>query len=99
MTLDLSSRQVLNNITSGKVVTIAFFDKAAYDSARIALIKALKKLGMQFDSLGVANPYEGKYVKARFDSKEVTGTFSLEDEQRKTNIKGRIYSVVKVEEL
>jgi hypothetical protein len=99
MSLDLSSRQVLNKLLAKQVVTIAFFDKSSYDSARVALIKSFKKHCAYFDSLGVDNPYEGLYVQARFQSQEVTGTFRLEEEKRKTNIKGRTYNVVQVTDL
>ena len=99
MSLDLSSRQVLNKLLLRQIVTIAFVDKTSYDSARVSLLKAFKKHCAHFEALGVDNPYEGLYVQARFDSSEVQGTFQLQDDKRKTNIKGKVYSVVDVKEL
>lgn len=97
--LDYSSRQVLNAVLSGKEIKIAFVSKADYDSARASILKMFKIKCTQFESLDISNPFDRQFIKASFNKEEVVGTFKLEDDHRKSNIKGRIYNVVEVKDL
>lgn len=97
--LDYSSRQVLNSILGGQELKISFVSAADYNSARVSLLKMFKQKVDQFESLDIPNPWEGKFIKATFNKTDVVGTFRLEEDHRKTNIRGRIYSVVETKDL
>jgi hypothetical protein len=98
MNYEFSTHQILKKLLGYAEVTVAFFDKAAYDSARTSLLKQFKKNCALLESMD-HNPYEGKYLKATFNRDKVEGTFKLEDDMRKTNIKNRRYNIVDIKEL
>lgn len=97
MPKSLDLQQVFNQILAGESVVLLFPEKKHYDSARASLLRKFKEYRKMIGGLGVADPYEGQYLQARFDSEEVKGTFKLADESEKTNNPGKQYLVEDLE--
>lgn len=97
--MDLTVKQIVSRIFAEETVTIEFFGKAEYESARSSILRKFSKDKALFLSLGAADPWEGKFIQCRFVADTGIGTFRLEDDKRKSNIKGKVYRSVDAESL
>jgi hypothetical protein len=92
--MELTTKQIFSRLLAKETVAVSFLDKAAYESMRASLLRSFKKNRLLFIELGVDDPYEALFLQARYDAAAVSGTFKLEEEHRKTNIKHKSYKVI-----
>lgn len=78
-------QRVFNRVLLGDPVTIQFFDKRAFESCRVALTRKFKAYKLMLEGIGASSSVEGKYIRAKFNSAEVSATFTLADEAGKQN--------------
>lgn len=81
--LDLQG--IFNSVLAGDTVSVLFKDKQAYDSFRTSILRKYREYKRLLDKLGADDPYEGKYLQARFDREEVKGEFKLASDGDKQN--------------
>lgn len=85
--MSLSSLQnIFNKVLAEEKVFILFRDKKQYDATRIALLRKWRTHKAMLDSLGAANPYEGKFLQCSFEKEQVRGKFMLAEDDKRKNV-------------
>ena len=79
-------QSVFNDVLSGETLTVLHNTKAEYESMRSALLRKFRRLKEDMEKLGY-DTYAGKFIQCRYDSIEVSGTYTLAADTARTNTK------------
>lgn len=85
---------VFNDVVAGTTRAILFRDKQEFESTRTALLRKFRQYKMLLDGLGGADPFEGKFLRCRWEREECRGVFYIEDTSQRQNNPAKILQVV-----
>lgn len=91
--MNSTTQDIFNRILSGEQVQVLFVSHSEYHSLRCGLLKKFRKYNQTLESIGADGLKDHKFLKASWNSTEVSGTFSLEDVAARTNNGQRKYTI------
>lgn len=83
-----------NEVLEGKIAKLLFKDKTEFESIRVTFLRKFKRYKGLLESLGGPNLLDGKFMRCSFNGKECSGTFSLELEDKRKNLPGKMYTAI-----
>lgn len=83
-----------NEVLEGSVVKLLFANKTEFESVRVTFLRKFKRYKALLESLGGPNFLDGKFMRCSFNGAECSGTFSLEAEEKRKNLPGKMYTAI-----
>jgi hypothetical protein len=93
MPVGFNLQKIFNEILAGEKKKILFATRNEYDALRTSLLRKYRDYNELIERLGSPNSFEGKFLKCSFSKEDVSGTFELADDARRSNKPGKVYNV------